>query len=1375
MAEIAKNAGKLKPYNTEADSYLSRVIQRKMAAGKTTVLGTAATVKKADGKTLSILVILASLYQSSAPNMQKRTSEFFKSTGFSFSMPDPRLTIPAPNDQNHPAKNFLTWTLKYLIRTINTNSYLIVTPKTLQSFLNSYVEFLDAFVSPNNRLNPELSHCLHLFATIYDIFRTRGSVILDEIDSIMRPQKELNFPTTSREKILMEGVEITADLLLFSAFDKDIIDAGLNLMANQQASLRAKFKNVKSIWRKYVEGKIEDKTSPWNFLLPNLENEICDDIDAQKLVDFMFNDQEPENIDTYINFMKLLLECDRSKFHAIMIVKMQMKSWMQGCFDGSVNEHYGPSLSQDDPKTSIYYAIPYMAANTPAEGSIFADRWETVNKTFMMYLVKKLTKSEISRILFSLSDIASKPSSLATEITQNFSATCSNHKLFDIQFNHQNQLIDKDGSIFSCMTSRTESSLRLIFIYVIKAVFGEEDFYSEQITSNAINLTTMFPSVQGYSGTIDNVNVLPHQVMAEAEKDHRLNEKANGAIAWKLLKQPKDCVTTVDRIEQYKNIKSLLAAIVIDQIGVLADYSALVDVGALLKDFTNKEVAIALADIFDRNIVLYYDESTNRLSFYKKSDASFIALEGSETKDIDLATGSEVVDRFTYYDQSHITGSDILQPPTAKAFLTIGPKVLLRDILQGVMRMRQFQSGQSIHFVTTSAVEELLSNSCKNFPEESQSDQGARIPRAETKHLLALGALNEDKKQMSENVRLYKVKIDAELRAYVLDVITDALAQEDPYMKRKSAASNRGETIIFGFSHEKLFKSARSLFIRNVSENPLNWATIDSEKNTLEAVQKYLTSRIELIPEEWKLPGNEKWSKVCENLKILTEPCNVEDSNCQENNPRTLLAYLDKTLEVPEIPQQLTKYTNSEATVQGSTVEMEMQLELQVELQVELNQEIPDYKSREHKDEPILSISTAESIEFSYDSVSISSRLAKTENLLSPWKMFGKFYYTNAPRAFILSALKHDIFCPGYDESAAVFKYNYGSGRRQENIKKSCLRTGHVGISSGLVTVSSAGFGDEFDFATKYAREATHLLFWRGTARVGSHNERIYAVYLLSGSEAISLHKSWSYKSSVVAMNEAFWLTDLYGYEIHSSPFSVDTFSSNKFSLLEREYKDHFADLHFRALVLNGSYNVIISSNAMYHRMRKWIGDSIKLNQNEFPVNLETSIERIKLFMDRLIWTSKLRNEIVPQDPFIRFMLKLISKNQVEYRELDNYFKDEHAFHTSTRESSSDPNSWEEELKVDNTEEWKNSENINKTEKSNSWKVYTVASILTALISLAYYITTRKGKEADEGIGSDAVNDVVTGDNVADNEVGSDDAEEDEAKDADSIISNDNY
>ena len=61
-------------------------------------------------------------------------------------------------------------------------------------------------------------------------------------------------------------------------------------------------------------------------------------------------------------------------------------------------------------------------------------------------------------------------------------------------------------------------------------------FPVEQITSNALHMALMFASVQGYTGTIGNILPMPHQVIAEALEDNERNEKNNGGIALKLIK-----------------------------------------------------------------------------------------------------------------------------------------------------------------------------------------------------------------------------------------------------------------------------------------------------------------------------------------------------------------------------------------------------------------------------------------------------------------------------------------------------------------------------------------------------------------------------------------------------------------------------------------------------------------------------------------------------------------------------------------------------------------------------------------------------------------------------------------------------------------------
>ena len=812
----------------------------------------------------------------------------------------------------------------------------------------------------------------------------------------MRPQKELNFPTNKRDNILNSAVKLTSDLLLFSAMSDDVKTAGLHLLANQQASLNDdQYQEVRREWREYIEKQLQTKDSIWHstFFTANVSD--LESYNAKRLARFFFDpsaldikegEMNTESQQEEINFMVSVKTKDNSVFHAMMIVKMQLKDWLKNCFKGAVNEHYGPAINRPGQKP-LHYAIPYLAAKTPAEGSIFADRWETVNKTLMMYLVKDLSLEDISLILLNLRDLAISGN---LSLNGDFALACPGKELLSIKFSPQNKIVDKENSIMKCMKARSEHSLKLIFYWVAVMIFEKEQFFAEQITSNAINMTTMFPSVQGYSGTIDNVNILPHQVMIEAEADHKLNEQANGAITMKLFQQ-KNCVTTVQKIETYTEITSLLDQMCRDNDEDLSIFSAFVDVGALLKDYSNADVALALAKKFNRKTVLYYNEFTNQLSFLEydpnsKSERR-ATLEGSETNYLNSATSSTVDDRFTYYDQRHITGSDILQPPTAKAFLTIGPKVLLRDILQGVMRMRQFQSGQSIHFITTSAVEAFLDKYCENVTEINDDGKS----RVNQKHLIALGAFNEDEKQLAENVRLYRVKIDAEIRAFVMDIITECLAQYGGLSDQ----------------HKKLFKATRPLFIRNVNENPVNWATINTMKDTDVAVREFMESRIKLVHDSWK--QNHRWIKVKENLDYLIKPLDYTGGV----DARSVLNYLGPKLEITAVPEGF-KTPESEVTSLGSELQMELQLELQQELQLELEQQVVITSAVNVLPEPELNITGSPS------PTSLNSnqgdfkdpkiRLDSIEELLTPWKLINRFN-SRKSNSELMKIFNADIFC----------------------------------------------------------------------------------------------------------------------------------------------------------------------------------------------------------------------------------------------------------------------------------------------------------------------------------------------------------------------------
>ena len=114
--------------------------------------------------------------------MQNRTYRYFKKKGNNFSFP--RFSI---KDDGQLLFNYLDTVIELIEESIKSKNYMILSPDTLHSFLNSYIETL--LISQENWEKCEQN--LKKFARIYRIFKTKSSIILDEIDMTMDPKRQL--------------------------------------------------------------------------------------------------------------------------------------------------------------------------------------------------------------------------------------------------------------------------------------------------------------------------------------------------------------------------------------------------------------------------------------------------------------------------------------------------------------------------------------------------------------------------------------------------------------------------------------------------------------------------------------------------------------------------------------------------------------------------------------------------------------------------------------------------------------------------------------------------------------------------------------------------------------------------------------------------------------------------------------------------------------------------------------------------------------------------------------------------------------------------------------------------------------------------------
>jgi gas vesicle protein len=859
-AEQVDDIDKLTKLDSNTNLFQSIVIQRMMAAGKTLVLGTISIVKKAmDKSRLSILVPPSSLYQSNTTAMQARTYQYFKKKGRNFSFP--RFNLPV-GEHAVLVKQYLENVIDLIKDSMRTQNYIVLSPDTLHSYLNSYIEVL---LNAEDRWDTDhYQDILRLYSEIYRIFKTRSSIILDEIDMIMDPRKELNFPTQETEPYNMIAAALLADIMEFMVFDEDIINAGLDIHSNNQASLTPEnYEKCRILVLKYIKNQLNDTCSIWNEL-------VCKGTKKThaEIMQFL-NDKDMTAMDTWI---KELHNESGVIANALIIVKSQLYQYMEDALKGTVNQNFGTAGNS---RLDIKYAVPYVAANTPSLASVFADRWETLLKTLLMVSASPCSFNTAKDVII----YAKK--SILSESAGNFtfeSTPAYNNMKLILPPGMNPILLDENSGlnieiVQRALEARTPAAIRVLFTFYLNQVFSKMTFPIEQITSNALHIASMFGSVQGYSGTIDNVNILPQCVIAYAYEDHEKNEKNNGGISLKLIMDCNDDFVSELHGDSFKKtveemVKDLFGLFKED---VISNVSAIIDTGAFFKNFKNRQVAEAVLTASSRKFEagLYYDEDSNQLEFVRKSGNSFSRgfLDTTDPDDITKATEADLSKRFTFYDQRHITGTDILQPKTANALMTAGPRVLLRDILQGTLRMRQFMTSQKVHLVSTEASRLFYYSKIK------ANDQHVKVKVSD---ILALGALNEDEKQVTENEKLAFAKIGVEIRGFVLDEISRILTDSSDILGKKSE--------IIG-----IFNCAKIIFLRLISEDPLSWLQRKEMKGSAEALKTYAINLLRPLEHQFntKKSSNvyKRYNSVKKRIKNM-----VDESNKSKND--SLLKYL---------------------------------------------------------------------------------------------------------------------------------------------------------------------------------------------------------------------------------------------------------------------------------------------------------------------------------------------------------------------------------------------------------------------------------------------------------------------------------------------------
>lgn len=129
-------------------------------------------------------------------------------------------------------------------------------------------------------------------------------------------------------------------------------------------------------------------------------------------------------------------------------------------------------------------------------------------------------------------------------------------------------------------------------------------------------------------------------------------------------------------------------------------FNALIDTGALITGFTNREVAEFLLEngLAQFDACVYLDGLNHQM----------IVVRGHPTPMSLYEVSVPVERRFVFYDQIHHTGIDIDHAVNARAAVTMSKDMTLREYSQGCWRMRGIGNGQTVVTLLTPAVASLI-------------------------------------------------------------------------------------------------------------------------------------------------------------------------------------------------------------------------------------------------------------------------------------------------------------------------------------------------------------------------------------------------------------------------------------------------------------------------------------------------------------------------------------------------------------------------------------------------------------------------------------------------------------------------------------------
>jgi hypothetical protein len=358
------------------------------------------------------------------------------------------------------------------------------------------------------------------------------------------------------------------------------------------------------------------------------------------------------------------------------------------------NRHYG----FDKVKNKRYfYAIPYIAIDTPSDDSEFNDIYTIMILTINLYLnddfslrdedIKKIT----SFVLYNDIDIPSEKI--------DFVELCYDYNNID------NKRKYKNNDFFKNKIEELGLSKYLIELYLLKIILPDINFTIEYKNTSFLELLNPHISHKyiSFSGTTEFVGKINNEYPKIYSKNI-VSYNNNYSTRW--IDYPVIKSKFFDNI----NFADLSEDSLYNYINDNNDknprrINCIIDTGCIFRFKQNKNYAKEiLSKIKGVKYVLFYDNNDILYRCALNYDGVIFTLENTIKNNEELEIMSKEM-YFIFFDEKHIRGSDINLPLNTHGLVTVTHINNSVNIMQGIYRLRQIGRGQTVEFIINKNLE----------------------------------------------------------------------------------------------------------------------------------------------------------------------------------------------------------------------------------------------------------------------------------------------------------------------------------------------------------------------------------------------------------------------------------------------------------------------------------------------------------------------------------------------------------------------------------------------------------------------------------------------------------------------------------------------